>query len=124
MIQSDEACSKHTDLQSLKAFIRRLPGMTEEWETGFTYGDGEQYYMEVDLEFADQEGNSNRWVVLEQGIVNRISAHIPAAHLDQDTVDGTPYAAVLVQIAQHLGWHTLDLQTGTYLEANAKNSPI
>ena len=115
-IQSDEAHSTHTDLQSLKAFIRRLPGMTEEYETGFTYGDGEQYYMEVDLEFADQEDNSNRHIVLEQGIVNRVYAHIPAAHLDQDTIAGTPYADVLVQIAQHLGWKALDLQTGAYLE--------
>ena len=118
MIQSDEACSKQTELQALKAFIRRLPGMREEGKAGFTYGDGERYYMEVDLDFADadQEGNSNRQVLLQHGIVNRINAHIPAAHLDQESVEGTPYAAVLVQIAQHLGWHALDLQTGAYLE--------
>ncbi len=39
-IQSDDAHSQEVDLEALKSFIRDIPDMNQEWETGFTYGDG------------------------------------------------------------------------------------
>ncbi len=114
-IQSDDAHSQEVDLEALKSFIRDIPDMNQEWETGFTYGDGARYYMEVDLEFAADNGNAESNPVRGRGTVNQINMHIPAANFHQDTVEGTPYAAICLQIARHLGWWALDLQTGEYL---------
>ena len=109
-IQSDEECSEQTDLAGLKAFISQIPGVAPGGETGFFYTEGEQYYMEIDLEFFTGED------LLEdlEGQVNRTSVHIPYANADEENMPR--YFEICSRIAKHLGWQVFDEQTGETTE--------
>lgn len=105
-IRSDESYSQKTDPESLRAYLKSLPDVEPNGDRGFVYGDGNNLYMELDLEDVDAEGD---WIE-ESERVNCISVHIPHAFL---TIENKKlYLGVSLQIADRLNWQAIDAQTG------------
>ncbi|HZS03792.1 MAG TPA: hypothetical protein VFD58_02875 [Blastocatellia bacterium] len=114
-IKSDDRYSKHADVEEVKAFIRQIPNISANGERGFCYQDGELYYMEIDLDAVDDEGDSVEEEDSLPSRINCIDGHIPNAFMDEDKADPNRYVEVLGQIAQHLGWYLYDPQEDEYL---------
>jgi hypothetical protein len=111
-IKSDDRYSESVDQADLASFIEQLPHMVPAIK-GFRYRDGESYYMEIDLEIVDEEGNTIRGMPgSPKDRVNCVSGHIPYAFMDEDQVNTDRYFEPLMKIAQRLRWRLYDPQIG------------
>ncbi|QTA85432.1 hypothetical protein [Desulfonema magnum] len=114
-IQGNEKHSLHTDLELLKAFIAEMPNMIINGYRGFVYAESDQYWMEIDLDFVNEEGDS----ILcgegsEQNKVNCIHSHIPYAFMSEEKAH--KYFAVCSYIARYLQWYVYDEQSGQIID--------
>jgi len=109
-ICSDDGYTAHADFQHVYAFIASLPDIIENGPIGFTYEAGDHYYMEIDLELVDADGN---WTDNESpDSINCIRMHIPYRHMQRAYVDPARYFEICTAIAHYLHWRAIDLQTG------------
>ncbi len=109
-IQGNEKRSLHTDLELLKSFITGIPNMVTNGRRNFVYAESDQYWMEIDLDFVNEEGDSMLCEEgREQNKVNCIHSHIPYAFMSEYRADR--YFAVCSYIAGYLRWYVYDEQT-------------
>jgi hypothetical protein len=89
------------------AVIARIAGVQPNGPAGFTVERGKKFYLEVDVELVDAEGNSSEEDMTSEK-VNCINFHVPAAFqgLLNDEIK------VAQEIADGVGWPLIDLQTG------------
>lgn len=104
-IQKDAEYPGQTDVESLKTFIASLPGLVANGEHGFVYGDGRELWMEIDLEFVEEDEDG----VEVEDKINLVSCHIPYAFWNREKA--VKYFVVCSAIAIHLKWQAIDAQT-------------
>ncbi len=106
-LRRDRFFSGETDLGRLRDFLVSFPGLAENGEHNFSFGDAKALWMEIDLEQVDEEGDA----MDDDGeAVNCISCHVPYDFWDNQKK--AAYYAVCVKMAGHLGWEIFDPQTG------------
>jgi hypothetical protein len=92
--------------------IGLVPGARPNGPAGFTVERGDNFYLEVDVEYVNEDGdNLEENVVSEQ--INCIRFHIPAAFQNLLNVE----IKVAQEIADGIGWPLIDLQTGEVASA-------
>jgi hypothetical protein len=112
-IRSDDQYSHSTSFDELYSFIASLPHMSLNGDTGFIYGDSQKYHMEIDLEFANAEGDCEP---PRDNIINCVNCHIPYVFLvTEDDSDPAIYFNVCRTIASHLKGRVYDLQLDKYI---------
>ena len=109
-ICSDDSYTAHVDFKQMCAFIASLPNIAKNSSIGFTYEAGDNYYMEIDLELVDADGD--RIDNERPGTINCIRMHIPYRHMQRASVDPVRYFEICTAIARYLHWRAIDLQTG------------
>lgn len=117
-IQGNERYALHTDLESLKSFIAEIPNITANGYRGFVYAETDQYRMEIDLDFVNEDGDS----ILSRedrdyDKVNCIRSHIPYTFMSEEKAER--YFAVCSSIAECLQWNAYDEQTGQIIRINS-----
>ena len=90
------------------AVISQIAGVQPNDPAGFTIERGKDFYLEVDVELVDAEGNSSEEDMTSE-MINCINFHIPAAF--QGVLNDE--IRVAQEIADGVGWPLIDLQTGT-----------
>jgi hypothetical protein len=112
-IAADERYSKAESLEVVASIISALPGATKNGSRGFLLAQEGVIHIEIDLEFATEEGDT----IEGSDTINCISLHVPYSYLGGHPVTQSGVAKLehycfpsARLIAQHLGWHATDLQ--------------
>ncbi len=120
-IRSDDKYSEKADIEPLRAFVMKLPGIRLSGGQCCCYEDPQlQLYMEIDLEVVDEKGDRLDFILpevnlLDKNSVNCIRLHVPYAHMHSDYRD-QQYIDVGLKLAHQLHWHLYDCQLNTYLD--------
>ena len=109
-IRSDKQYTQTAALHPLRAFLATRPERRSGTLHQFVYGDGQAYYMEIDLESVSADGDSRQAAGPEAEQVNCIRAHIPYAYWGETEAAQRPYLEICLAIARHLGWAAYDEQ--------------
>jgi hypothetical protein len=108
-IRADRDYSQFVAFKPLAEFISKLPHVRANGSSGFILDDSRRW-MNIDLEVANEEGDSVEAEEEELWRVNCIRLHIPYDYLgDAPEQD---YFPVAQEIAGLLGWRLYDAQTG------------
>jgi hypothetical protein len=109
-LRGDDKYTSYVDFKQIHGFISALSHITENGSIGFTYEVNDNYYMEIDLELVQEDGE---WLENENpDIINCIRMHIPYGYMKHQPVENAPYFDLCTVVAQYCGWHAIDLQTG------------
>ena len=105
--RSNDKCEQMIPRAKAHALIRQIAGVQPNGTAGFTIERGKDFYLEVDVELVDAEGNSSEEDETSE-MVNCINFHVPAAfqRVLNDEIK------VAQEIADGVGWPLIDLQTG------------
>ncbi len=95
------------DYQVIKSFINSLPN-TDNLRLKIL----NQFYMEIDLEFIDE---NEEYKNNSEGKINIINFHIPYSFMDK-MIDPDIYYNYVLKISEHLGEKAYDLQLDLYLD--------
>jgi hypothetical protein len=110
-IRSDESFSRSAERQPLVEYLRTLPGVLPNGDSGFTLDDRPRRWMEIDLEVVNEEGDSIEVSINEHPDINCIRLHIPYAYLKSSSLN-EGYLPLALKIADHLKWELYDEQSG------------
>ena len=104
--RSNDKYEQAISRETAHAVILKIPGVQANGTAGFTIERGKDFYIEVDVELVDEEGNSGE-EEMPSKMVNCINFHVPAAF--QKVLNDEIQAAQ--EIADGVGWPLIDLQT-------------
>jgi hypothetical protein len=110
--RSNDKYGQMISREQAHSVVAQIPGARLNGPAGFTVERGNDFYLEVDLEYVNEEGdNLEEEIVSDQ--VNCIRFHIPAAfhELLNDEIK------VAEEIADGVGWPLIDLQSGEIASA-------